>query len=798
MIDISVGRSRKDTLWARKSLAWGELAERLSKTVRTNETAAEYAAMTRDRQDDVKDVGGFVGGTLTDGHRRSGHVAERSLITLDVDEAESGVFTDFKLLYGNAACCYSTHKHTAEKPRLRIVIPLSRPLSADEYEPAARRIAGELGINQFDDSTFEPERLMYWPSTSKDAEFMYDVSEGEFMDADALLNTYTDWRDSSEWPVSDRQKAVVRREMKKLGDPAEKTGVVGAFCRTYDVYGAIEKYLSDVYTPTDDKDRYTYVKGSTSKGLIVYENGAFAYSHHGTDPAGGRTLNAFDLVRLHLYGDLDTDVTPTTNITKYPSYTAMTDLALKDDAVKRGMADEKLREAGDDFRDVAPEDTAWMESLDTDRKGNYLPSYRNIELIMKSDSKLKGCFAFNDFCGKRCVLRRPPWRDAGDSERFIRDDDEDNLRIYIGKEPYGIEAKQKIDDVLNSVCRANAFHPIREYLDNLKWDGVKRLETLFIDFLGAEDTPLNREMTRIMFTAAVERIYRPGTKFDQMLILVGNQGCGKSEILKRMSVNEEWFTDAMPSPELLKEASDHLQGKWIVEMGELVAMKKSTAEANKSFLSRTSDKYRAAYAKNETYRPRQCVFFGTTNEQQFLRDYTGERRYWPMQCSVRKDVRRIDAELTRGLIDMLWAEAKTYRDEGRSLSLPRDMQITVTESQEEFKEDDEWAGIIEEYLNVRLPANWLVMGTEQRRDYFLGDEDRTRPAGTVTRDKVCIAEIINECPYLNIRGGISQSERNKISSLMHKMTGWTCVKSTCRFGPYGTQKYFQRTDFNKN
>ena len=229
-------------------------------------------------------------------------------------------------------------------------------MKPDEYEPVARRIASTLGIDQFDDSTFEPERLMYWPSTSKDGVFETNYQDGALLNVDEILATYHDYHDTSEWPVSNRQETTIRRDIKKLGDPTEKKGLVGAFCRTYDIYKAIATFLPNVYDASRDDKRFTYHNGSTANGLIVYEDGKFAYSHHGTDPAGRRTLNAFDLVRIHLYGDRDDNVQPTTNITKYPSYLAMEDLCSADKEVRRTIAEEKLKDAGEDFADIITEE----------------------------------------------------------------------------------------------------------------------------------------------------------------------------------------------------------------------------------------------------------------------------------------------------------------------------------------------------------------------------------------------------------------------------------------------------------
>ena len=190
LLDIAIGRSRKDVYWKNTQLLWSELVNRLSVTHRTAETLAEYAAAPKSRQDEIKDIGGFVGGLLAGGRRKAGSVLHRGLLTLDLDSAPVGFWSDFQTFYDCAACTYSTHKHTPEHPRLRLVIPLNRAVDVTEYEAIGRRIAGELGIEYFDHTGFQPYRLMYWPSTSKDGVYEFNLQEGPLLDADAMLRTY--------------------------------------------------------------------------------------------------------------------------------------------------------------------------------------------------------------------------------------------------------------------------------------------------------------------------------------------------------------------------------------------------------------------------------------------------------------------------------------------------------------------------------------------------------------------------------------------------------------------------------
>ena len=270
--DIATGRSRKETNWRNKEFTWSELIKKVSVTHRTAETHSEYVTAKKTRQDEIKDIGGFVGGYLSTGRRKSGNVLHRQLITLDLDYAKPGFWDDFTLLYGNAALVYSTHKHAPDSPRLRLIVPLDRPVYADEYEAIARKLAGSIDIELFDPTTFQPERLMYWPSTSKDGEYIFEYQDGEWLNADEILSSYYDWKDSSEWPVSSKVDKLVQRSINKQGDPLEKPGVIGAFCRTYTVTEVLEIFLADVYEPCAVENRYTYKEGSTAAGLIVYED----------------------------------------------------------------------------------------------------------------------------------------------------------------------------------------------------------------------------------------------------------------------------------------------------------------------------------------------------------------------------------------------------------------------------------------------------------------------------------------------------------------------------------------------
>jgi P4 family phage/plasmid primase-like protien len=332
-ITLSVGDSRHSQHWVPTEFTWEALVDRMRVPIRTSETVAAYADMSKDQTTVVKDVGGYVGGRSVDGTRKAGSVTDRQLLALDADFAYNGLWEDWLLMVGNAALVHSTHGHTHEKPRLRLLVPLSRPVTAEEYAPIGRRVAEWLGMDYFDDTTYEANRLMFWPSCPLDGEYIFDHCDGPILDPDQVLDTYEDWHDITSWPRSaaGQQKAVARLG-EKQGDPLTKPGMVGAFNRAYSVSQAIETFLSDRYEPCGE-GRYTYTGGSTVGGAVLYDNDTFLFSHHDTDPISGRLCSAYDLVRLHLYGDLDNGEP----LDKCPSTKAMHELCAADEAVREEL-----------------------------------------------------------------------------------------------------------------------------------------------------------------------------------------------------------------------------------------------------------------------------------------------------------------------------------------------------------------------------------------------------------------------------------------------------------------------------
>ena len=343
-ITISTGKSRKTVNWKTQTLMLSELYDRLALPVRSTETMAEYLRLPKGQQDDLKDVGGLVGGTLSGPRRKAGAVTGRDVLTLDLDnippyQADTVIKRVDSL--GPGYCIYSTRKHRPDAPRLRVLVPLDRTATADEYEAVARRTAERIGMEHMDPTTFEPHRLMYYGSCCSDGEWVFYTADKPFLSVDGTLATYPDWKDRKTWPIAAGEEKKLRDSQKRQRDPTTKPGLVGAFCRTYNVPAAMDTFLPGVYEEAGES-RYTFTGGSTTGGAVLYDDGKFLFSHHATDPCSGQLVNAWDLVRLHKFGNLDDEAPPGATGGSLPSYKAMVNFVRQDKDVLTQLARETL------------------------------------------------------------------------------------------------------------------------------------------------------------------------------------------------------------------------------------------------------------------------------------------------------------------------------------------------------------------------------------------------------------------------------------------------------------------------
>ncbi|EAF1322068.1 virulence-associated E family protein [Listeria monocytogenes] len=783
---IAYGNSRMDKKWKNSDISWDEFCSRVKTTQRTTETVEEYRKMRKGGQDSIKDVGGFVGGHLKDGRRKKGNVLSRSMLTLDMDYGTSGIWEEICTFFPYQCCIYSTHKHTPENPRLRLIIPLFRDVGEEEYAAVSRMVAKEIGIDLFDDTTYEPERLMYWPSTSRNGIFVYEEKDGSILDPEVFLNKYDDWRDTSTWPVSSRQSEVLDRSLKEQADPLSKEGVIGTFCRSYSVSSAIDTFLKDIYEPSAMTGRYDYIPADSSAGVILYDD-KFAYSHHATDPASGRLLNAFDLVRIHRFGHLDDRATESTPPSKLPSFINMCEFAIQDDEVKAQFTKERMEQATIDFT----EDN-WQTALELDKQGKIKDTLDNIVLIIRNDSELES-IAFNKHRDGIDARDGLPWEQM---KGGWNDSDNAALKVYLSNK-YGIYSPTKTKDAILAVAAERSYHPIKEYLDHLpEWDGTNRVETLLIDYFNATDNSYTRAVTRKMMVAAVARIVHPGTKFDSVLILNGPQGIGKSTFFAKLA--GDWFSDSLTLTDMKDKAGpEKLQGYWILELGELAGMRKTDVEVVKSFISRSDDKYRASYGVNVESHPRQCIIVGSTNaESGFLRDVTGNRRFWPVRISG--DGKRKAWQMSVYDVEQIWAETLVLYGQGEKLYLEGSDVELATNEQADAMESDEREGLVRTYLDTLLPDDWNALSLYERRNYLNGSEfGGESRVGTVERTLVCNMEIWCEC-FGRDASAMKPADSYAIAGIMKKINGWNKYQGnkngTSNFPIYGRQRCYEKNE----
>lgn len=809
-ISISIGASRWSMQWTQTTMLWSELCDRLKTPVRTEETVEEYHKMKKADQGKLKDIGGFVGGTLSGLQRKAINVTGRDLITLDLDAIKPGdtdnvVRTVDSL--GMAYVIYSTRSHTEHRPRLRVVVPTDRTMTVDEYEPIARKLASLIGIGMCDGTTFEASRLMYWPSCPKDAQYVYHVGDKRFLSADGMLGLYDDWHDVRSWAQVPGHEASQRERqlLSKQGDPKTKHGIVGAFCRVYGIREALDEYLPHAYTTVEGSaDRLTFATGSTVAGAVIYDDGQFLYSHHNTDPCGSQLVNAFDLVRLHKFHDLDETAKDGTPVHKLPSYTAMSKLAMQDKAVVAELnaaraqesaqnvfadliqKDEKGKQELTDLNPNALTDVEWMKTstLRYDDNGRVKSTLDNMLKILVHDQALSGRIAFDRFASRYVAKGALPWN-MTPGTRLWTDADDAGLRWYL-ENKYDVTGRDKVQDAMIMCAEQNGFNEVLDYLNSLKWDGIERLDKLFIDYLGAEDNVYTRAVARKSLTAAVARAFEPGCKYDTMPILIGRQGVGKSTLIR--TIGKKWYADGLSTFEG-KEAAENIQGKWIIEAGEMAGYTRAEENASKQFLSRQVDVFRQAYGRRTQEYPRRCVFFGSSNQYEFLKDITGNRRFWPIDIEAQKATKNVYVNLP-GEVDQIWAEAVVRYKNGEPLIIEdnEDVLRLAETARETHMESNSKQGLINEFLLQKVPKNWNTMSRTARRT-FLTMGSHTPDEDLEYRDRICAAEVWYEGFGID-PSRMKKVDTREINQILMDSPYTEGKAKLMRFGEYGVQRGF--------
>lgn len=454
-------------------------------------------------------------------------------------------------------------------------------------------------------------------------------------------------------------------------------------------------------------------------------------------------------------------------------------------AMEAVKPNKKLRDVPSEVKDEAKghdenlETNTWNDDLKLNENGGVKSrSVYNVKLFLENDALLKDVIAYDEFSDLIIATRDVPklkikkgyWFDAYEAI----------LRTYLEEKYNLLFGKDNISDAVINISREQIFNPVKDQIEHVEWDGISRAENYFIDYLGAENVPYTKEITKIWLTGAVARVYQPGIKFEVVPILEGSQGLGKSTAARNLF--PEKFNDSLSGMGQSKDDYQQLQGSWIVEIAELSAMRKTEIERTKNFISAMFDVYRASYGHYALPHGRKVAFIGTTNQTDYLKDATGERRFYPIKCGVSKPTKSV-WNVDENEICQILAEAKHWYENKQPLYPSRDLMKAAKTYQENAKAIDPLEEAVKKFISMKVPENWDDLSTNDKQVYVRhgGDISETKwlkdrfsknyiQLNHTTTTEI-LAVLFNKTvdKYLS---GKTQADAKKIKLIMDNIEGW--------------------------
>lgn len=713
----------------------------------------------------TKETGAYLLGKISGSRRRKGSIQSRSAIALDADYPTESFFDDLRSALGDAVCLvHDTYSSHDDARRYRVIIPLAEDISPDVYVVEATRLVESIGESHFDASTTQAERGMFLPATRWDG--------------------YSYWAFGSALHTVDvaASAPMVDISLDTDFDPTALAGPAGQFNAVYtDLAELVGTF--DLPYEQDADGRWSY-KPAKSRGGLVEIRPRVWFSHHSSDPAHGHRLTAFDLVRAHKFSELDTDEDLRRDFSSRASYRAMEELALTDSRVVERMFPGTTTSAEpDDSESYSQHELAahlakkyWVK-----RQNGIPSSVPVLDLVFQHDPVLAS-LEHNLLLGQTVATMRPPWRaEEASGQYLIQDADVAAMSSYLYRSYYVIASQTTLEARLAEISLTRGYSPMRRYLEGLpEWDGEQRLRSCAP---GVAPSDYSEMVMRKALCAAISRVYEPGCKWDHLVVLQGTEGLGKSVFLERLFQGMTSSLTRTDSVDALREA--HRSWAVIADEGDILTA--AGFNSLKEFVTKTHDMYREAYARRAVDAPRSFTIWATTNDEFFLRNRQGNRRFLVLRCENKAD---FDLLLDDDYINQLWAEAMAYYRMGEPLYLTDDEAKLSADVRDEFTRTDVIEGVVASFADSLVAADWDDMSIEERRQWIV-QRDAGLVTGTATRDEICAAQVWVEGlgkPIADAR----DSDYSRIETALKALEGFSMSDRKIYLPGYGRQRVFIR------